>query len=307
MPFDPEPVPNGFMNFARRHAVYGLLAPFFILFVCFWLAPLIGGVRMSLYSDQLFGESSFVGLQHYRELLNDGRYFKAVRNTAVYTLASIGLILPLSLLLAHGLKSVHARLRPAFQFMMLLPGLTPPAVLALLFLLVFHGRQGLLNQWFVIPFGGKPINWLKDPDFILMALVLQCVWRWLGFITFFLVAAMESIPKMYYEALQVESTKAWHRFRWVTLPFLRHVLLFCLVYLIVDAFALFSGAYVLLGGSGGTADAGLLLVSYTYQSAFSFGKFGTAAAMSVMVAPWLLCLLWGCFWGYRRWTSRGAG
>jgi len=296
------------MHFLRRHAVYGLLAPFFIFFLCFWVAPLVGGVRMSLYSDDLFGETTFVGLEHYRTLLEDARYFKAIRNTAVYTIASVGLILPAALLLAHGLKSVYGRWRPLLQFFLLLPGLTPPAVLALLFLLVFHGRQGLLNQWLVLPFGGKAINWLKDPDFILMALVFQCAWRWVGFMTFFLHSGMEAIPKMYYEALQVESNRAWHRFRWVTLPGLRNVLLFCLVYLVVDAFALFSGAYVLLGGSGGTADAGLLLVSYTYQHAFTFGKFGSAAAMSLMVAPWLLCLLWGSIYGYRRFRlKRSSG
>ncbi|MBT6237934.1 MAG: sugar ABC transporter permease [Verrucomicrobia bacterium] len=288
------------MKFLRRHAVYGLLAPFFLFFAFFWVAPLLEGLRMSFFSNELFGEASFVGGENYRDILKDSRYYKALRNTAVYTLSSLVLILPVAMILAHGLKSVFGKLRPAFQFLLLLPGLTPPAVLALLFLLVFHGRQGLLNQWFVLPFGWKYVNWLKDPDFILFALVLQCVWRWVGFITFFLLSGMEAIPKMYYEALQVESARSWHRFRWVTFPFLRHVILFCIVYLIVDAFALFSGAYVLLGGSGGTADAGLLMVSYTYQTAFTFGNFGTAAAMSVLMAPFLLFLLWACFWGYKR-------
>ncbi|MDA7533734.1 sugar ABC transporter permease, partial [Verrucomicrobia bacterium] len=269
-------------------------------FAFFWVAPLLEGLRMSFFSNEIFGEASFVGGDNYREILKDSRYFKALRNTAVYTLSSLVLILPAAMILAHGLKSVFGKLRPAFQFLLLLPGLTPPAVLAILFLLVFHGRQGLLNQWFVLPFGWEYVNWLKDPDFILFALVLQCVWRWVGFITFFLLSGMEAIPKMYYEALQVESARSWHRFRWVTFPFLRHVILFCIVYLIVDAFALFSGAYVLLGGSGGTADAGLLMVSYTYQTAFTFGNFGTAAAMSALMAPLLLFLLWACFWGYKR-------
>ena len=171
---------------------------------------------MSFFSNELFGEASFVGGENYRDILKDSRYYKALRNTAVYTLSSLVLILPVAMILAHGLKSVFGKLRPAFQFLLLLPGLTPPAVLALLFLLVFHGRQGL-------------VNWLKDPDFILFALVLQCVWRWVGFITFFLLSGMEAIPKMYYEALQVESARSWHRFRWVTFPFLRHVILFCIV------------------------------------------------------------------------------
>ena len=59
---------------------------------------------------------------------------------------------------------------------------------------------------------------------------------------------------------------------------------------------MFSGAYVLLGGSGGAADAGLLMVSYVYKTAFSDGQFGSAAAMSLAVAPVLLGALWLCFW-----------
>ena len=81
---------------------------------------------------------------------------------------------------------------------------------------------------------------------------------------------------------------------------LRHVMLFAAVYLVVDAFALFSGAYVLLGGSGGTGDAGLLLVNYTYQTAFTFGQFGTAAAMSLMLVPAMILVLGLCFLIPRR-------
>jgi ABC-type sugar transport system permease subunit len=66
--------------------VYGLLAPFFLFFAFFWVAPLTGRIRMSFFSNELFGEASFVGSENYREILNDSRYFKALKNTAVYTL-----------------------------------------------------------------------------------------------------------------------------------------------------------------------------------------------------------------------------
>ena len=258
------------------------------------MAPLLGGIRLSLMSDELYGDSNWVGLEHYRELFADERYAIALRNTALYTLLSLAVILPLALLLAQWIRMTFARSRPILTFCLLMPGLTPPAVLALLFLLVFHGREGLLNQLFVIPFGGNPIHWLKDPNFILPALVLQSVWRWTGFITFFLLAGMEAVPRTYYEAAHLESNSRWRVFYLVILPQLRPILLFGAVYLVVDAFSLFSGSYVLLGGSGGTADAGLLLVSYTYQSAFTFGKFGTAAAIGFSIAPFLLGLLWLC-------------
>jgi len=272
-----------------------LLAPYFLFFIAFWLLPLLGGIRLSTRSNVLFGESAFVGLAHYRDLLGDPRLYKALVNTALFSGAGILIIIPLALFFAQALRESPRRLRPTLTFALLLPGLTPPVVLALLFLLVFHGEAGLLNQWFILPLGVKAIHWLKDPAFILPALVLQSVWRWTGFITFFLVAGMNAVPAALYEAAHLETSNRWSVWRSVTLPHLRPVILFASIYLVIDAFSLFSGAYVLLGGSGGTKDAGLLLVSFIYQQAFVLGKFATAAAVSVMVAPLLLGLLWLCF------------
>lgn len=269
-----------------------LLAPYFLLFTLFWLLPLIGGVRLSLESNVLFGDAEFVGLKHYRDLIGDGRFLKALVNTALFAAGGMLIILPLALLLAQALKTTHRRLRPWLMFALLVPGLTPPVVLALLFLLVFHGEAGLLNQWFVLPLGGTAINWLKDPSFILPALVLQSVWRWTGFITFFFVSAMNAVPTALYEAAHLETDSRWLIWRSVTLPRLRPVIFFAAIYLTIDAFSLFSGAYVLLGGSGGTADAGLLLVTYIYHQAFVLGQFATASAVSVLIAPLLLALLW---------------
>jgi multiple sugar transport system permease protein len=277
-----------------------LLLPFFAMFALFWLMPLLEGVRQSVYSNALVGEGEFVGLAHYRELLRSIAYKKAIANTAIYTLAVIGITLPLALLLAHLLRACWGKLRPFYTCVMLLPGLTPPAVLALLFLLVFHGRNGILNQLFVMPLGLRPIKWLLDPDVILWGIVLQGVWRWVGLITFFLLAALEAVPQRYYEVARLEGARWYQTLRYVTLPAIRHVLIFAAIYLMVDAVAAFSGAYVLLGGSGGTANAGLLLVSHGYGEAFSQGRFGTAAAVAVSVAPMLLFLVGLMLWPLRR-------
>lgn len=289
----------------RRSGPSGLalLLPFFIFFVLFWLIPLLGSLKMSVYADTLVSAPEFVGLAHYRQILNDPRFGKAFFNTARYTVAILLIILPLALVLAQAVRMSHRRFRPALTFALLLPGLAPPAVLALLFLLVFHGEQGLLNQLLIMPFGGEPINWLKDPHYILPALVLQAVWRWTGFITFFFLAGMENIPRSLYEAAHLETNHRWQVWRTITVPHLRPVLVFAAVYLMVDAFAQFSGAYVLLGGSGGTGDAGLLLISYGYQNAFTYGKFGTAAAMSALIAPWLMGIFWLCMMRTRRATA----
>ena len=279
-------------------APFIFLFPFLLFLVLFWLTPLISGVKMSLESNGL-GAVEFVGFKHYYALANDERYFKSIRNSFIYSIASVFLIVPLSLWLAHLLQSTFRQLRPLLTFGLLLPALTPPAVLATLFLMVFHGREGLLNQLFILPLGLTSINWLKDPDFILIGLVLQTVWRWTGFMTFFIMAGMEGIPKTYYEVAKLVTSSRWNHFRYVTFPQLRSVLVFVSIYLIVDGFSLFSGAFVLLGGSGGTADAGLLTISYIFQKT-RFFEYGSAAAISISLLPIMLFALFAFIFLRRR-------
>ena len=243
-----------------RWTPFLFLLPFLFFLLLFWVIPLVGGIKMSLQANGL-GQAEYVGFAHYKALASDGRYVTALRNSFTYTLASIVVIVPLALWLAHLLRATFRRLRPVMTFALLLPALTPPSVLAVLFLMVFHGKNGLLNQLFVMPLGLEPVSWLKDPDFILSGLVLQTVWRWTGFMTFFILAGREGIPRVYYEAARLATGSRWRQFWHVTLPQLRPVLLFVAVYVVVDGFSLFSGAFVLLGGSGGTADAGLLTVT----------------------------------------------
>ena len=281
-----------------RWTPFLLLLPFLLFLLLFWFIPLVGGLKMSLQANG-FGQTEYIGLSHYKALANDERYFTALRNSFVYTLASIVVIVPLALWLAHLLRATFRRLRPTLTFALLLPALTPPSVLAVLFLMLFHGKNGLLNQLLLMPLGLEPIDWMKDPDFILIGLVLQTVWRWTGFMTFFILAGMEGIPRVYYEAARLATGSRWRQLWHVTVPQLRPVLLFVVVYLVVDGFSLFSGAFVLLGGSGGTADAGLLTITYVFQKT-RFFEYGTASAISVSLLPVMLLLLWGCLFLRRR-------
>lgn len=281
-----------------------LVLPFFAAALAFSFVPLAMGVAMSLESDTLFGTAEFVGLAHYRALLHDSRFQRALVNTVLHTSASIAVILPLGLALAHLLKIAPAPARPFLRFSLLLPALTPPVVLGFLFVLVFSGRYGLLNAAFLAPLGIPPLDWLKDPAVIPVSLVLQAAWRWTGFVTLVLLAGMEGIPAAYVELARAEGAGAWRIARDVTWPHLRPLLVFCAVLLFLDGFALFSGAYVLLGASGGTGDAGLILVGLVYQTAFTYGRFGSAAAMSLAIAPLLLLSL---FWLVRERRSGTFG
>ena len=283
-----------------RPVPYLYLAPFIAAYLLFWLIPLVQGFLLSLQSNTLFGESEFIGFSHYLNLLSDSRFFHALQNTVLYALAIICTIIPFSLLLAHLLSRTFTKIKGIIGFCLLLPGLTPPTVLAYLFLLIFIGRYGILNNLITIPLGFPKIDWIGDPRFIKISLIIQALWRWSGFITFFLLSGLEGIPKTYYDIAKAEGAGSWQTFWHITLPCLKNILIFVCIFMLLDAFVLFEGAYVLLGSSGGAGDAALLLVGYTYQTAFSHGHFGTSAAMSFSIVPILMLFVWIFLFGKRK-------
>jgi lactose/L-arabinose transport system permease protein len=205
---------------------------------------------------------------------------------------SITVVIAFSLGLAHLLQRAFTFSRSTLIFCLMIPGLTPPAVLAFLYILIFNGPHGMLNSLIAMPFGLPMLDWIRDPALIKISLMLLTLWRWSGFITLILLSGMQGIPKTYYDLARAEGASAWQSFRYVTLPMLSHVLAFAAIFLFLDAFVLFEGGYLLLGGSGGTMDAGLLLVAYTYLTAFTLGKFGSAAAMSFSMVPLLMLIVW---------------
>ena len=102
-----------------RWTPFFFLLPFLFFLLLFWVIPLIGGVQMSLHANGL-GQEEYVGFAHYKALANDERYVTALRNSFVYTLASVVVIVPLALWLAYLLRESFRRLRPVLTFALLL-------------------------------------------------------------------------------------------------------------------------------------------------------------------------------------------
>ena len=274
-----------------------LLLPFLALWILFWVVPLFLGVDLALQNpDSGFAisenrEIEYVGLENFERTLGDAKFHKALSNTLKYVLGSVICIIPLAFVLAVALFELPRLYRGILAFCLLIPGLALPGAMSKLFYLFFHGREGALNQYVIIPLGMDPITWMMDPDFIMPSLVMQSVWRWTGVVALFFLCALEGIPSWHFEVAKLEGMKSLSRIRLILVPGVRNLALFVGVFLVVDGVASFSGAYTLLGGSGGMLDAGLLLVTYVYQVAFpgGSGRFDLpgAAAMSLLVAPFV--------------------
>ena len=227
---------------------------------------------------------------NYSKILNDKNFYKACLNNLKYTLSVILTVIPLALILSFSLSKIHSKkVRYFYLFCLLLPGLIPPSIMGILFNLTFNGRNGILNQVFILPFDGKVIHWMKDPNYIMVSLVIQAVWRWVGFIALFILCALESIPKDIKEAAEIDGAGPFRKFLHIELPGIRHVLIFCMAFLFIDTISLFAGSYSLLGNSGGTANAGLVLSNYSYGFT-SFRQYNLASTVSIMILPILMLL-----------------
>ncbi len=288
-------------------SLFFLIGPFFFLWAFFWLVPLIGSFEESLsLSPQLVGkiaaeeQSAWI---NYERALNDGKFFKSLENTLMFVASTVTVTLSLGFFLATVIFGLSKKIRFFCLFLLLIPSLALPGTLASLFYLFFHGKSGALNQFLIIPLGFEPINWMMDPDWILPCLIFQAVWRWVGLITLLLYSGMRAIPAWQFEVARIEGASSWRQVSTIFYPGVRHLLLFGGIFLSVDGLAAFSGAYNLLGGSGGILDAGLLFVTYVYQVAFpgGGGRFDLplASAMCLLVAGFSAFI--GCF--LLRWLN----
>lgn len=293
-----------------RLSLICLLGPFLGLWIAFWMIPSLVGIDLSLrdagfdsskesalFSFTQTGNSSYIGIGNYLSLLDDRKFWKSLLNSSLYISGSLLIILPLSFVLAICLRDLGRRMQAILLFCLMIPGLAMPSVLSNLFYLFFHGREGVLNQLLIIPLGFDPIHWMMDPNFILLSMILQCVWRWTGIVTLYFLCGLSGIPSWQYEVVKMEGLGTISKFRYLWFPNLGNLFLFAAVFLTVEGLASFSGAYVMLGGSGGILDSGLLFVTYLYQVAFPGGSgrfdFPTAAAMSVLVVPLVALVLFG--------------
>lgn len=274
-----------------------MLAPFLCVFALFIAYPLLNSLVLS--TQQTYGPGSVrsVGLDNYRALLADPLFWKALRNTTVFALASVFLQLPLSLVLALLLNRPDVRCRGLFRLAFFAPALVGTVFVGMIFAVLFDKRTGLINA--ALHYATSPLGrfrwdldfaWLQDH--IMPALVLASLWMWVGFNMVYFLAALQNVPRELVEASRVDGAGPWRRFTAVVVPAIRPVAGFVVLMSIVGSFQLFELPWILLNNTGGPENRGLTVVTYLYQAGFESGDLGYASAIGWVLAVLLiLCAL----------------
>lgn len=232
----------------------------------------------------------FAAFENFIRLAADSRFVNSLRVTAVIAAVSVALECLIGLLLALAAERMN-RGRPAARAVLLIPWALPTAMIAVLWMWLFNDQYGIINA--VLMRAGlmdAPFPWLAMPGPATFAIIAADVWKTFPFVMIVLLAGLQSIPREMYEAIEIDGGNAWHRFRYVTFPFLRPFLFLALVFRLIQAFAIFDLVYVMTGGGPGGATETVSVYSYT--TFMRYLDFGYGAAQVVILVIILSVLAW---------------
>ena len=281
---------TGFRKFSDVGvSTYLMLSPFAILFIVFSVYPVLASLRLSFMRYNAICNPDLnpcgsVGFGNYTTLIfQDDRFHKALSNTALYVIGAVilGMIASLSLALA---LQEDTRANRILRVIFFLPSVTSGIAVVLVWGWVFRGDGvGLLNAMLSI-FSVEPIEWLATTWMAIPILVFMSIWGGAGFGMILFLAGLNSIPAMYYEAAVIDGAGPRERFRYITLPLLRPVMVYVGITGIIGAFQIFEGVYLLVptsvGSIGGLQDMALMIVPYLYDAGFNKFRLGYASAIA---------------------------
>lgn len=273
---------------------FPFIAPVAILMIAFIAWPLVEAVLISFTARTIRGEQQWVWFDNYIRLWQDPFYWQAVRITIVYTASCIILKFIFGLIAALVINA-QTRGRNILTGLVLLPWIIPSVVQALTWKSIFDPLFGALN-YILLQLGiiSEGISWLGNPRLALPAVILANVWAGIPFFTVNILAGLQSIPQELYEAAEVDGASEWQRFRHITLPGIRFVVLVAVLLSTIWTFNSFEVIFLLTGG--GPAGLTRVYSVLTYQYGMIGLRFGPAAAIALTMTPvlgFLILLLSG--------------
>ena len=265
--------------------------PMVVIMVGLILWPIIDAIILSTTSlNFITGETVFVGLGNYVRLLSSSDYELAIRNTLQFTLWSLSLKIVTGMTIALILNS-RLPYRNILSGIMLLPWIVPEIVTALAWKSIFDPIFGGLNPILVgLGVIERPLGWLSDPHLAMSSVIAVNVWKGIPFYVLLLLAGLKAIDRELLEAAEVDGANVVQRFRHVTLPGLRYVIVVVLLLSFISTFNQFGLIFLMTGG--GPSGATKLYSILAYEKAIGSLQYGPGVAIAFSVAPLMAVLIW---------------
>src|SRR5258708_4162159 len=275
-----EVVPRRRLTLSQRRNVVGYLfiSPFILGFLFWFLIPAAVAFYLVFQQWNMMSPPEFVGLQNVEPLFSDPLLGTSLRATFTYSLLSVPVGLVVSFCLAL-LLNTRVRGIGIFRTIYYLQSIVPAVANAVLWTWILNTEFGLMNI-FLRGVGFGKVRWLQDTSTALISLMIITLWS-VGGAMIIVLAGLQGIPDMYYEAAEIDGANRWHKLTNITIPLMSPIIFFNLIIGFINAFQAFTSAFLIT--NGGPENSTLFYVLYIYRTAFQSFDMGYAATLS-----WLL-------------------
>lgn len=271
----------------KRHNLAGWLfaTPWVVIFLVFMALPILASLVLSFTSFGLANladpfNPNFIGLQNYGRLIHDQLFLQAALNTIIVVVIGVPLNVGLALLIAIGANQGVRFARTIFRVGYYLPVVTSIVAIAMVWRFLLDPDAGLVNNLLRLV-GLHGPNWLGNPSLALPSVIFVVIWRNVGYAMIILLAGLQGVDIALYEAAHIDGAGAFARFRYITLPMMRPVLLFVSVITSIGFLQVFQEPYVMT--QGGPLNRTLTISQYLIQQGFDFFNQGYASAMAYVL------------------------
>lgn len=259
---------------------YAFLSPYLLFFLIFWLFPLLYAFWLSFREfETLYETPRFVGLQHFRTMLQDDLYLKSYANVGRYMVVQIPLTLVLSLLAALALNNLQF-LRGFFRTVYFVPNVVSLTVIAVLFTSLYSPSMGLIN-YYLGKLGIPKQQFISSPKQAMESIALMDVWKGVGFYTVIFLAGLQNIPREYYEASRIDGANSMQQLLRITIPLLNPTIVLCIILNGIWGFQVFMQPFLMT--AGGPLNSTWTPVYLLYRESFQYLRLGYGTAMGIVL------------------------
>ncbi|MDU5110119.1 MAG: sugar ABC transporter permease [Clostridium sp.] len=269
------------LNYKLNKTAWLFIIPSIFLIVTFVFYPMVQAFITSLQGG-MGNNLNFVGLDNYKRLLTDSTFRKALFNTVLYLIIQVPIMIILALAISAMLNDKRLKARGFFRTAIFLPCVTSLVAYSIVFKSLF-ATDGFINAFLMnINLISEPISWITHPVWAKVLIIIAITWRWTGYNMVFYLAGMQSIDDSIYEAADIDGASAFVKFKTITLPLLKPIILFTTINSTIGTLQLFDEVANITGG--GPANATVTISQYIYNLLFKYSpNFGYAAAVSYVI------------------------
>ncbi len=259
---------------------YFMVSPYLGHLLAFTAFPVLFSILLTFFKWNIIGPMEWNGLGNWERIFNDRLFWKAILNTVKFLLIHIPLQIAVALTLAEVLNQ-KIFMRGFFRAAFFMPFVISGVVVTILWQQLLGYETGVINRLLVSVGLGK-VGWLIDPNVAMVSIAIMATWKNVGLYVILFLVGLQTVPKQYYEAADIEGASHWQKFINITVPMINPTIFMVVVLSTIGGFSLFIEPYILTGG--GPLNSTLSAVLYIYKQAFEYYHMGYSATLGVFFA-----------------------